>query len=84
MDDLVELTRMRETEVGPERTTHRTYQGQNCWQTETWIKSRELGSGSYGAVWLEEEAQSRSKDIKIIFTSCSIHTDTIHLQECVP
>lgn len=76
MDDLVELTRMRETEVGPERTTHRTYQGQNRWQTEVWIKSRELGSGSYGAVWLEEEAQSRSKHIKTFCPSGSVHTDT--------
>jgi hypothetical protein len=62
MDDLVELTRFRETEVGPERTTHRTYQGQNRWQSETWIKSKELGSGSYGDVWLEEEAQSHSEE----------------------
>jgi len=74
MDDLVELTRIRETEVGPERTTHRTYQGQNRWQSEVWIKRRELGSGSYGAVWLEEEAQSHSKDIKTFRLPRSAHT----------
>jgi len=82
MDDLVELTRIRETEVGPERTTHRTYQGQNRWQTEIWIKSKELGSGSYGDVWLEEEAQSRSKEFSRRFQGS--HTDTTCLQECVP
>jgi len=69
MDDLVELTRIGETEVGPERTTHRTYQGQNRWQSEIWTKIRELGSGSYGAVWLEEEAQSHSKDV-MVFRLC--------------
>lgn len=83
MDDLVELTRIRETEVGPERTTHRTYQGQNRWQSEIWVKGKELGSGTYGDVWLEEEAQSHSEK-KIHCPSRSTHTDTTSLQECVP
>jgi hypothetical protein len=84
MDDLVELTRMGETEVGPERTTHRTYQGQNRWQSEIWIKIRELGSGTYGDVWLEEEAQSQSEDNKIFHPSRSTVTLTPCLQECAP
>ena len=83
MDDLVELTRIRETEVGPERTTHRTYQGQNRWQSEIWVKGRELGSGTYGDVWLEEEAQSHSEKIRIIVHP-EAHTDTTSRQDCVP
>lgn len=65
MEDLVELTRIRETKIEPEHTIHRTYQGQNRWQTETWVKSRELGLGSYGAVWLEEERQSQSEQVPV-------------------
>jgi hypothetical protein len=84
MDDLLELTRMRETEVGPERTTHQTYQGQNRWQSEIWVKKKELGSGTYGDVWLEEESQSHSEKIRIACPSRSAHTDTTRPQECVP
>jgi hypothetical protein len=76
MDDIVELTRMGETEVGFERTTYRTYQGQNRWQSETWIKTKELGRGSFGDVWLEEEAQSKSKDITVFRLFQSTHAET--------
>jgi hypothetical protein len=41
-------------------TTHRIYDRQNKWRNEKWVKSKELGRGSYGAVWLEEEANSQS------------------------
>ena len=60
MDDLVEVSRLRETTVSLHTTTHRIYDRQNKWRNETWVKSKELGRGSYGAVWLEEEANSQS------------------------
>ena len=60
MDDLVEVSRLRETTVSLDTTTHRIYDRQNKWRNETWVKSKELGRGSYGAVWLEEETNSQS------------------------
>lgn len=60
MDDLVEVSRLRETTVSLYTTTHRIYDRQNKWRNETWIKSKELGRGSYGAVWLEKETNSQS------------------------
>ncbi|KAM0709107.1 hypothetical protein Q7P35_003143 [Cladosporium inversicolor] len=59
MDDLIEVSRLRETTVSVYATTHRIYDRQNKWRNETWVKSKELGRGSYGAVWLEEEANSQ-------------------------
>jgi hypothetical protein len=60
MDDLVEVSRLQETTVSLHATTHRIYDRQNKWRNEKWVKSKELGRGSYGAVWLEEEANSQS------------------------
>jgi len=60
MDGLVEVSRLRETTVSPHATTHRIYDRQNKWRNETWVKSKEIGRGSYGAVWLEEETNSQS------------------------
>jgi serine/threonine protein kinase len=78
MDDLVEVSRLREATVAPDATKHRIYDRQNKWRSETWIKSKESGRGSYGAVWLEREASSQST---YNGPSCSTSAETVYFTD---
>lgn len=61
MDDILEITRLRETSVSATETTHRIYQGQGHWRSERWVKCENIGRGGYGTIWREKEMQSQSK-----------------------
>nr|POF22313.1 hypothetical protein CFP56_36398 [Quercus suber] len=63
-DDLLELMKFSDTKIEANATKHRVYQpGLQTWQHEIWTRDGydELGRGSYGVVWREEEGQTKSE-----------------------